>query len=79
MDLDNINDIEVLRNVAKEARTKMKEDADSDYGVYTFKKVIGIIVSKMNIMSLFILMIVSIQECSLIKKLINIWYLVVKY
>lgn len=38
MDLDNINDIEVLRKVAKEARTKMKENADSDYGVYTFLK-----------------------------------------
>lgn len=38
MDLDNINDIELLRNVAKESRIKMKEDTDSDYGVYTFKK-----------------------------------------
>lgn len=38
MDLDNINDIEVLREVAKESRVKMKEDVDSEYGGYTFKK-----------------------------------------
>ena len=38
MDLDNINDIEVLREIAKESRTKMKEDADSDCDGYTFKK-----------------------------------------
>lgn len=38
MDLDNINDIEVLRELAKESRVKMKEDVDSEYGNYIFKK-----------------------------------------
>lgn len=38
MDLDNINDIEVLREVAKKCRVKVREDVKDDLDVYTFKK-----------------------------------------
>lgn len=38
MDLDNINDIEVLREAAKECRAKIKENVQDDSEVYTFKK-----------------------------------------
>ena len=38
MDLDNINDIEVLREAAKNVRVKVKEDIDAYMGNYTFKK-----------------------------------------
>ena len=38
MDLDNINDIEVLREAAKECRVKIKEDVKDDLDAYTFKK-----------------------------------------
>ena len=38
MDLDNINDIEVLRKVAKECRVQIKKDVKDDLDVYTFKK-----------------------------------------
>ena len=38
MDLDNINDIEVLRRAAKDCRVQLKEDVMDDNGVYTFKK-----------------------------------------
>ena len=43
MDLDNINDIEVLRRAAKDCRVQLIEDIMDDNGVYTFKKVIGIL------------------------------------
>ena len=38
MDLDNINDIEVLRKVAKYGRAQLKKDVDSVNGDYTFKE-----------------------------------------
>ena len=38
MDLDNINDIEVLREAAKECRVKIKEDVKDDTDTYTFEK-----------------------------------------
>ena len=38
MDLDNINDIEVLRKLAKSGRAKLKKDINSTRGDYTFKK-----------------------------------------
>lgn len=38
MDLDNINDIEVLRKAAKKGRVKLKKDVNSIDGDYTFKK-----------------------------------------
>lgn len=38
MDLDNINDIEVLREAAKECRVQIREDFKDDLDVYTFKK-----------------------------------------
>lgn len=38
MDLDNINDIEVLREIAKRVRVKVKEDIDAYENEYTFKK-----------------------------------------
>lgn len=31
MDLDNINDIEILRKIAKEGRTKLKCDIDENF------------------------------------------------
>ena len=38
MDLDNINDIEVLRKAAKRGRVQLKKDVNSINGDYTFKK-----------------------------------------
>ena len=38
MDLDHINDIEVLREAAKECRVKIKEDFLDGLEVYTFEK-----------------------------------------
>ena len=38
MDLDNINDIEVLREAAKYNRVRLKKDVISDDGDYTFQK-----------------------------------------
>lgn len=38
MDLDNINDIEVLRNAAKFGRAQLKKDVNADRGNYIFKK-----------------------------------------
>lgn len=38
MDLDNINDIEVLREAAKDCRVQIKKDVKDDLDVYTFKK-----------------------------------------
>lgn len=38
MDLDNINDVETLREAAKEFRVKIKEDVKCDLNAYTFKK-----------------------------------------
>ena len=39
MDLDNINDIEVLRDLAKKNRVKMKKDAYANDGTnYLFKE-----------------------------------------
>ena len=38
MDLDNINDIEVLREAAKYSRVQLKKDVVSDDGDYTFQK-----------------------------------------
>lgn len=38
MDLDNINDIEELREIAKRDRAHLLEDVVSDRGNYTFKK-----------------------------------------
>lgn len=38
MDLDNINDIEVLREAAKECRVKIKANVQDDLEVYTFEK-----------------------------------------
>lgn len=38
MDLDNIDDIEVLREAAKNTRVKVKEDIMAYGSSYTFKK-----------------------------------------
>ena len=38
MDLDNINDIEVLRKAAKSGRAQLKKDVKAIRGNYTFKK-----------------------------------------
>lgn len=38
MDLDNINDIEVLRKAAKKGRVQLKKDIDAIGGNYIFKK-----------------------------------------
>ncbi len=38
MDLDNINDIEVLRKAAKRYRVQLDKDVNADEGNYTFKK-----------------------------------------
>lgn len=38
MDLDNINDIEVLRRAAKDMRAQLREDIEDDDGNYIFKK-----------------------------------------
>ena len=38
MDLDNINDIEVLRKAAKNGRVQLKKDIDAYGSKYTFKK-----------------------------------------
>lgn len=38
MDLDNINNIEVLRNALKNICVKLKQDVKSINGDYTFKK-----------------------------------------
>ena len=38
MDLDNINDIEELREIAKVGRVQLLEDVDAHLGGYTFKK-----------------------------------------
>lgn len=38
MDLDNINDIETLRNAAKLGRVKLDNDVKSECGNYTFRK-----------------------------------------
>lgn len=38
MDLDSINDIEVLRRVAKDCRVQIREDVVDDDGAYIFKK-----------------------------------------
>lgn len=38
MDLDNINDIEVLREAAKSTRVKVKEDVNAYCSDYIFKK-----------------------------------------
>ena len=38
MDLDNINDVEVLREAAKSGRAKLKKDVVSNNGDYIFKK-----------------------------------------
>ena len=39
MDLDNINDIEILRNIAKSFMVKMKQDANANDGTeYIFKR-----------------------------------------
>ena len=37
MDLDNINDIEVLREMAKHGRIKLIKDVNADEGNYVFK------------------------------------------
>ena len=38
MDLDNIDDIEILREAAKRGRVKLKKDVISNDGVYIFRK-----------------------------------------
>lgn len=38
MDLDNISDIEILREAAKNGRVQLKKDIDTYGGKYTFKK-----------------------------------------
>ena len=38
MDLDNINDIEVLRDAAKDCRVQIRKDTEDNTGVYIFKK-----------------------------------------
>ena len=38
MDLDNINDIEILREAAKYCRVQIREDVVDDDGAYFFKK-----------------------------------------
>ena len=38
MDLDNINDIEVLRKAAKRGRVQLKKDISAINGDYIFKK-----------------------------------------
>nr|WP_142411375.1 hypothetical protein [Clostridium sp. Marseille-P7770] len=39
MDLDNINDIEILRDIAKSCMVKIKQDISANDGTeYTFKK-----------------------------------------
>lgn len=38
MDLDNINDVEVLREAAKYMRVQLREDIIDDTGHYIFKK-----------------------------------------
>ena len=38
MDLDNINDVEVLRKAAKRGRAQLRKDVNAIRGKYTFKK-----------------------------------------
>lgn len=43
MDLDNINDIELLKDIAKSYMIQMKQDTNANDGTdYIFKKDIGI-------------------------------------